>query len=67
MNDTFPAGSTPPGPVPPDDPERVLTHMSPDSDEPLDDAATAAFIAKAVALAPKYHTELLLDGPTPDR
>ena len=32
---------------------------------PLDDAATAAFIAKAVALAPKYRTELLLDGPTP--
>jgi quercetin dioxygenase-like cupin family protein len=30
----------------------------------LDDDATAAFIAKAVALAPKYHTELLLDGPT---
>jgi quercetin dioxygenase-like cupin family protein len=32
---------------------------------PLDDAATAAFIAKAVALAPKYRTELLLGGPTP--
>jgi quercetin dioxygenase-like cupin family protein len=30
---------------------------------PLDDDATAAFIAKAVALAPKYRTELLLDGP----
>lgn len=30
---------------------------------PLDEAATAAFIAKAVALAPKYRTELLLDGP----
>ncbi len=27
---------------------------------PLDDAATAAFIAKAVALAPLYRTELLL-------
>ncbi len=26
----------------------------------LDDAATAAFIAKAIALAPKYRTELLL-------
>jgi quercetin dioxygenase-like cupin family protein len=32
---------------------------------PLDEAATAAFIAKAVALAPKYRTELLLSGPTP--
>jgi quercetin dioxygenase-like cupin family protein len=31
----------------------------------LDPAATAAFIAKAVALAPKYRTELLLDGPKP--
>ena len=29
----------------------------------LDEAATAAFITKAVALAPKYRTELLLDGP----
>jgi quercetin dioxygenase-like cupin family protein len=32
---------------------------------PLDEAATRAFIAKAVALAPKYRTELLLDGPKP--
>ena len=31
----------------------------------LDDAATAAFIAKATALAPKYRTELLLDEPKP--
>ena len=31
----------------------------------LDGAATAAFIAKAVALAPKYRTELLLDDPKP--
>jgi quercetin dioxygenase-like cupin family protein len=31
----------------------------------LDDAATAAFIAKAVALAPKYRTELLLADPKP--
>jgi quercetin dioxygenase-like cupin family protein len=31
----------------------------------LDDDATAAFIAKAIALAPTYHTELLLDDPTP--
>ena len=30
----------------------------------LDDAATAAFIAEAVALAPQYRTELLLGGPT---
>lgn len=29
----------------------------------LDDAATAAFIAKSVALAPKYRTELLLGDP----
>ena len=32
---------------------------------PLDDAATAAFIAKAIALAPKYRTELLLGEPKP--
>jgi quercetin dioxygenase-like cupin family protein len=32
---------------------------------PLDDAATAAFMAKAVALAPKYRTELLLGSSTP--
>ena len=31
----------------------------------LDDAATAAFIAKAIALAPKYRTELLLAEPKP--
>ncbi len=31
----------------------------------LDDAATAAFIAKAIALAPKYRTELLLRDPKP--
>ena len=31
----------------------------------LDDAATRAFIAKALALAPKYRTELLLEEPTP--
>jgi quercetin dioxygenase-like cupin family protein len=31
----------------------------------LDDAATAAFIAKAIALAPKYRTELLLGAPKP--
>src|SRR3954453_14409542 len=32
---------------------------------PLEDVATAAFIAKAIALAPKYRTELLLGEPTP--
>ena len=32
---------------------------------PLDEAATAAFIAKAVALAPRYRTELLLGEPRP--
>jgi quercetin dioxygenase-like cupin family protein len=31
----------------------------------LDEAGTAAFIAKAVALAPQYRTELLLDEPKP--
>ena len=41
-----------------------LTHRT-DAPPPLDDDATAAFIAKAVALAPKYRTELLLDGATP--
>ena len=30
----------------------------------LDESSTAAFIAKAVALAPRYRTELLLPGPT---
>jgi quercetin dioxygenase-like cupin family protein len=32
---------------------------------PLDEAATSAFIAKAIALAPKYRTELLLGNPKP--
>ena len=31
----------------------------------LDDAATGAFIAKAIALASKYRTELLLGDPMP--
>jgi quercetin dioxygenase-like cupin family protein len=31
----------------------------------LDQAAAGAMMAKAIALAPKYRTELLLDGPTP--
>src|SRR5450755_4732532 len=31
----------------------------------LDDAATTAFMAKAIALAPKYRTELLLGDPKP--
>src|ERR1700691_399853 len=31
----------------------------------LDDAATGAFIANAIALAPKYRTELLLGQPQP--
>jgi quercetin dioxygenase-like cupin family protein len=31
----------------------------------LDDAATGVFIAKAIALAAKYRTELLLDEPKP--
>ena len=35
MNDTPPAESTPPGPIPADDPGRVLTHVSPDTDESL--------------------------------
>jgi hypothetical protein len=35
MDDTFPAESTPPVPVPDDDPGRVLTHVSPDTDESL--------------------------------
>jgi quercetin dioxygenase-like cupin family protein len=32
---------------------------------PLDEAAAAAMMAKAIALAPKYRTELLLDAPPP--
>ena len=35
MNDTSPAESKPPGPVPADDPGRVLTHVSPDTDDSL--------------------------------
>ena len=35
MNDTPPAQSKPPGPVPADDPGRVLTHVSPDTDDSL--------------------------------
>jgi quercetin dioxygenase-like cupin family protein len=36
-----------------------------ESPPPLDDAATAGFVAKAVALAPKYRTELLLPKQKP--
>ncbi len=36
-----------------------------DAPPPLDEAATAAFIAKSIALAPKYRTELLLGNPKP--
>src|SRR5207302_2727720 len=35
MNDTPPAKSKPPGPIPADDPGRVLTHVSPDTDDSL--------------------------------
>jgi quercetin dioxygenase-like cupin family protein len=35
MNDTSPADSQPPEPIPADDPGRVLTHVSPDTDESL--------------------------------
>ena len=35
MNDTSPAESTPPGPVPADDPGRALTHVSPDTYDSL--------------------------------
>jgi quercetin dioxygenase-like cupin family protein len=35
MNDTSTAESTPPAPIPADDPDRVLTHVSPDTDEAL--------------------------------
>jgi quercetin dioxygenase-like cupin family protein len=35
MNDTSPAASEPPAPVPPDDPGRHLTHVSPDTEESL--------------------------------
>src|SRR6266576_4309584 len=35
MNDTPPAESQQPGPIPADDPGRVLTHVSPDTDESL--------------------------------
>ena len=35
MNDTSPPGSKPPGPVPADDTERILTHVSPDTDDSL--------------------------------
>ena len=35
MNDNSAAASKKPGPVPADDPERALTHVSPDTDESL--------------------------------
>jgi len=35
MNDTLPAESTPPGTIPADDPGRILTHVSPDTDDSL--------------------------------
>jgi quercetin dioxygenase-like cupin family protein len=35
MNDTSPTASPLPAPVPPDDPGRQLTHVSPDTDESL--------------------------------
>jgi hypothetical protein len=35
MNDTPPAESKPPGPIPADDPGRLLTHVSPDTDDSL--------------------------------
>jgi quercetin dioxygenase-like cupin family protein len=35
MNDISPAESMPPGPIPADDPGRVLTHVSPDTDDTL--------------------------------
>jgi quercetin dioxygenase-like cupin family protein len=35
MNETRPAESTQPGPIPDDDPGRVLTHVSPDTDDSL--------------------------------
>jgi quercetin dioxygenase-like cupin family protein len=41
-----------------------LTHRT-EAPPALDEAATAGFIAKATALAPKYRTELLLDEPKP--
>src|SRR4030081_1116219 len=33
MNDTSPAEAKQPGPIPADDPGRVLTHVSPDTDD----------------------------------
>src|SRR5450432_1857854 len=35
MNDTSPAEPKPPGPIPADDPGRILTHVSPDTDDSL--------------------------------
>src|SRR5450432_1927662 len=35
MNDTSPAEPKPPAPIPADDPGRVLTHVSPDTDDSL--------------------------------
>jgi quercetin dioxygenase-like cupin family protein len=43
----------------------VLVAHRTEAPPPLDDAATDAFIAKAVALAPKYRSELLLGEPNP--
>lgn len=49
MTDASPSEPTPPGTIPADDPTRVLTHASPDTDESLEHL--------------NYRTELLLDGP----
>jgi hypothetical protein len=65
----LPISSQPLTPLPPDDLQRNLVVGRPNEDQnlphiglaapKLDKAAQAAFIAKAVKLAPKFRTELL--------
>jgi hypothetical protein len=54
MNDTSPAESKPPRPVPADDPGRILTHVSPDTDDSL----------PHVGVVGDTYT-ILVSGPTP--
>src|ERR1700675_2516505 len=75
MNDTPPADSKPPGRVPADDPGRVLTHVSPDTDDSLPHlgvvGATYTILVTGADTAGKYT---LIDmhvppggGPPPHR
>src|ERR1700735_934447 len=75
MNDTPPAETNPPEPIPADDPARALTHVSPDTDDSLPHLGVVA--APHPTLAPGADTAgryTLIDmyappggGPPPHR